>query len=46
MYIVPSATMGAASCPRSTPVEKVKATPSRRTLSVLISASSLKRVLA
>ena len=40
-YIVPPTTSGAASWPRFTPVEKVKATCRFLTLSALISASSL-----
>jgi hypothetical protein len=35
MYIVSSATSGAASCPRSTPVENVHASVSDFTLAVL-----------
>jgi NAD(P)-dependent dehydrogenase (short-subunit alcohol dehydrogenase family) len=41
---VSSATIGAASCPRSTPVENVQASVSLETLPALISSSGLKRV--
>jgi hypothetical protein len=40
-YIVSPTTIGAASCPRSTPVEKVKATFSLPTLELVISSSGL-----
>jgi hypothetical protein len=40
-YMVPPTTIGAASCPRFTPVENVNATCRFLTLSALMSASSL-----
>jgi hypothetical protein len=46
MYIVSPTTIGAASWPRSTPVEKVQASRRFCTLSAVISARLLNRVLA
>ena len=45
-YIVLFTTIGAASCPRSTPVSNVHATRRFLTFDALISVRPLKRVLA
>jgi hypothetical protein len=46
MNIVPPTTIGAASCPRTTPVENVYASFSVATLAGEMSSSGEKRVLA